>query len=580
MRGGLPALASVAAVALLAGCAWVPPMPQIAMPPMPKLPQIELARLAPIAFQPQAVCASLAGTNISQVALDLPSGRATLDSAELLPASDMVVADRAATPAGAITPAMPQRCKVLGHIAAQDPRAPAINFQINLPVRWNGRSVQYGGGGFNGVLISGEGLLPAARYDQPSPLAQGFVTYGTDSGHQNSANEPPQAFALNDEALANFAHASYKKVRDVAVVVMKRVYGQPPRKMYFVGSSEGGREGLTMAQRYPADFDGIFSRVPVIHWTGLQHAGLRDGLALTGGGWINPAQVQLVQDAVLAACDALDGVADGIVADPLACRARFDVRTLRCTGAAGDQCLTDVQIRAVQTLHSRLDLGIPLANGLRSYPGRGPGGENTPPSGPAGGWRAWWTGGAAPAFPPLPANGIAWFYGAGAIQYFYARDPEADLRNYRAADHAERVRTVSALMDSTDPDLSAFHARGGKLIVLENLGDYAQSPYAGIEYHDAVVQRLGRRTTDQFFKLFTAPNVDHVGTGAPANADLFPALVAWVEQGRAPAGLRLFEQDARPPFAVRRSRPLCEWPQVPRYRGGDANAAGSFACTP
>ena len=569
------ACASATALALLAGCASLPDLPKLTLP---KLEAIASPYVAPITFAPQTVCASLSGTLLPPADTGLPTRRVSIDNAELVPASELRVAERGATPAGTITPAMPPHCKLLGHIAPQDPSAPDINFQINLPVRWNGRSVQYGGGGFNGVLISGEGLLPAARYDQPSPLAQGYVTYGTDSGHQNSANEPPQAFALNDEALVNFAHASYKKVHDVALAVMKRVYGQPPRKMYFVGSSEGGREGLTMAQRYPADFDGIFSRVPVIHWTGLQHAGLRDGLALTNGGWMDAAQVKLVSDAVLAACDGADGVVDGIVSDPVGCRARFDVTRLRCTGPVSDQCLTEAQIRAVQTLHSPLDLGMELANGLRTYPGRGPSGENTPAFGPTGGWRAWWTGSAAPAFPPVPANGIAWFYGAGAIQYFYARDPKADLRSYRIADHVQRVREVSALMDSTDPDLSAFAAHGGKLILLENLGDYAQSPYVGVAYHDAVVQRLGRASVDGFFKLYTAPNVDHVGTGAPANADLFAALVDWVEQGRPPARLQLVEQDAKPPFGVRRSRPLCEWPQVPRYRGGDVNLAGSFAC--
>ncbi|MDB5958677.1 tannase/feruloyl esterase family alpha/beta hydrolase [Ramlibacter sp.] len=575
------ACAMAAAFALLAGCSSLPSLPSFELPrfELPRLPAIPpLPAVAPIIFLPQTICASLPGTLLPPADLGLPTRRVSIDSAELLAASQLRVADRSPTPAGAITPAMPQRCKLLGHIEPQDSNAPVINFQINLPVRWNGRSVQYGGGGFNGVLISGEGLLPAARYEQASPLAQGYVTYGTDSGHQNNPGEPPQAFAMNDEALVNFAHGSYKKVHDVAVAVMKRVYGQPPHKMYFVGSSEGGREGLTMAQRYPQDFDGIFSRVPVIAWTGLQHAGLRDGLALTNGGWIDAAHVKLVQDAVLAACDSADGAVDGIVSDPVACRSRFDVTKLLCTGAANDRCLTEPQVRAVQTLQSPLDFGMELANGWHGYPGRGPSGENTPASGPAGGWQAWWTGSAPPAFPPVPANGIAWFYGAGAIQYFYARDPKADLRSYRMADHAQRVGEISALMDSTDPDLSAFRAHGGKLIVLENLGDYAQSPYAGIGYHDAVVQRMGQGTVDGFFKLFTAPNVDHVGTGAPANADLFAALVDWVERGHAPANLQLVEQDAKPPFAVRRSRPLCEWPQVPRYLGGELNAAGSFAC--
>jgi feruloyl esterase len=135
-------------------------------------------------------------------------------------------------------------------------------------------------------------------------------------------------------------------------------------------------------------------------------------------------------------------------------------------------------------------------------------------------------------------------------------------------------------MDSTNPDLSAFHARGGKLIVLENLADYAQSPYAGVRYVESVQQRLGRQRTAEFLRLYTAPGVDHVGSGAPANADFLGALVAWVEDGRPPAGLQLFEQEAKAPFATLRSRPLCEWPMLPRHRGGDVDAAASFECRP
>ena len=170
-------------------------------------------------------------------------------------------------------------CRVRGEIAPVDPAAPKIKFQVNLPSAWNSKAVQYGGAGFNGVPVTGLLALRDAPPDVPLPLAQGYATFGTDSGHQIATLPEMQAFALNYEALVNFAHASYKKVRDAAVEVMKRAYGRGPAKLYFVGSSEGGREGLTMAQRYPDAFDGIFSRVPVIHWTGLQHAGLRDGLA-------------------------------------------------------------------------------------------------------------------------------------------------------------------------------------------------------------------------------------------------------------------------------------------------------------
>lgn len=527
----------------------------------------------------KAGCTTLGGRTIDASRIGLPSGPATIDSAALVAPSPLAMAERGPTPAATILPAAPEYCKVLGRIAPLDPKAPSIQFQVNLPTKWNGRSVQYGGGGFNGVLISGLGLVPAARYDQPSPLAQGFVTVGTDSGHQSPPNQPPQVFALNDEALVNFAHASYKKVRDVSVELMKRAYGRAPERLYFAGSSEGGREGLTMAQRYPDDFDGIFSRVPVIHWTGLQHAGLRDGFATMGKGWIRPPQVKLVHDAVLAVCDAADGLADGLVADPVGCRRRFDVTTLQCQGASADTCLDDAQVRAVQALNGPYRFDFALANGLREYPGRGPSGEATASFGPTGGWVAWWLGQAPPAVPPQPDNSIGWFYGGGAIQYFYAQDPQADLRSYTPSAHAARVREVSALMDSTDPNLAAFQARGGKLILLENLGDYAQSPYAGIGYFESVVTRLGRDKVDSFFRLYTAPGVDHVGTGGPANADFLGALVAWVERGQTPANLQLAEQIAKPPFMVKRTRPLCEWPTWPRYRGGDAAFAASFECS-
>ena len=528
---------------------------------------------------PAAACAAL-NAPVPASAIGIPSGAASIDSATLMPAVPVAVAERGPTPAARITPATGPFCRVLGRIAPLDSKAPPIQFQVNLPLQWNGRSVQYGGGGFNGVLINALSLVPAGRFDQPMPLAQGYVTYGTDSGHQNVPGQPPQVFAQNEEALVNFAHASYKKVRDVAVTLMTRAYGRAPEKLYFFGSSEGGREGLTMAQRYPADFDGIFSRVPVINWTGLQFAGTRNGVATMGEGWIRPAQVKLVHEAVLAACDAADGLADGIVSNPVACKQRFDVTQLRCKpGQAPDACLSDVQVKAVQTLHSPFEFPFALANGVTTYPGWGVSGEGTPAFGPTGGWNAWWLGGAAPAMPPLPNNSIAWVYGSGAIRYFYAPSLSTDVRSFQPQDNAERVRAVSALMDSTNPDLSAFHARGGKLIVLENMADYAQSPYAGIGYYESVRQRLGAARTDSFMRLYTAPGVDHVGSGAPSNVDMLSALTNWVERGQAPAGLQLVDFDFKPPFAVTRARPLCEWPLWPRYQSGDANRAESFECS-
>jgi hypothetical protein len=232
-----------------------------------------------VSLSPALCAAETAGTAcaplrepIPAASIGLPSGGATIETAELVPPSPLSAAQLPFGPLPsylAVVPASPEYCKVNGAIAPVDPKAPPIRFQVNLPAEWNGSSMQFGGGGFNGVLINGLGLLPLAPPDRPSPLARGFVTYGTDSGHQNAPGVPLQAFALNDEALTNFAYASYKKVRDVAVVLMQRRYGHGPAKLYFAGFSEGGREGLAMAQRFPGDYDGIISGVPVINWVGI-----------------------------------------------------------------------------------------------------------------------------------------------------------------------------------------------------------------------------------------------------------------------------------------------------------------------
>jgi feruloyl esterase len=528
---------------------------------------------ASLAGDPASTCSGLAGAAGDAV---------QIDSAAMQSPSSLLVSERAPTPSSRIAPAAPAFCKVLGHIEPTDPKAPPIKFQVNLPADWNGRSLQYGGGGFNGTLITALGLPPAYPYDKPSPLARGFVTYGTDSGHQMKTGEPPQLFALNDEAFENFAYKSYKKVRDAARALMVRAYGKPPEKMYFMGSSEGGREGLTMAQRYPDDFDGIFARVPVINWVGLQHAGTRSGIATMGDGWIRPAQVKLVAEAVLKACDKADGVEDLVVEDAVGCKAAFKPETLHCAeGQSGDQCLTDVQINAINTLHSPYKFSFAMANGLDDYPGWGVSGEDTPSFGPTGGWLSWWLGKAAPAQPPLPSNGIAWVYGAGGIQYVFARDPKLDVTTYKPEDHKERVLAVSALMDSTDPDLSRFRARGGRLIMLEHMSDYAQSPYAGIRYFENVQRKLGRTETAEFARLYTAPGVDHVGSGAPANVDMLSVLVDWVEKGQAPGDLEVLEQKVEPPaFATVRALLLCQWPAWPHYKSGPAHASSSFVCAP
>lgn len=526
-------------------------------------------------------CAALKAP-IPAKAIGLPTHGATIESATLMaPIPTIVPAKFPFQPPMAeitVIPATPEYCKVIGAIAPVDPQAPPIRFQVNLPTQWNGGYLQFGGGGFNGVLITGLGLVPSAHPDRPSPLARGFVTAGTDSGHQNAPGVPLQAFALNDEALVNFAHAAYKKVRDVSVELVKRRYRKAPARLYFFGSSEGGREGLAMAQRYPADFDGIYSRVPVINWAALQVAGTRVGVAQFGEGWLAPDKVKLVHDAVLEACDSLDGLQDGIVGDYEGCARAFDAAKLRCTAGPAPGCLTEPQLRAVQALHTPVEFRFALANEVRAYPAWGRGGENASGTGPVGGWPSWQTGAAPPTVPAGPQASRAWLYGSGAIQYFVARDPGYDPRRFNPDEFVGRLRQVSALMDSTDPDLSAFAARGGKLVITEHMADYAQSPYAGIEYFKSVVERMGTARVDGFARLYVTPGADHVGVGAPSSVDMIQVLTDWVERGQAPGDLVQAAHEIKPPFAVTATRPMCRYPAFPRYRGGEAAKAESFEC--
>jgi Tannase and feruloyl esterase len=527
---------------------------------------------SPALAQGATPCATLAGRSIEPALIGIPSGPALIASAttEHLPAAP-VAAERSVA-----------YCKVLGEIAPLDPSAPPIRFEVNLPEQWNGKAVQYGGSGFNGVLITGLDPLRDARLDTPVPVARGFATWGTDSGHQG--NPLIQAFALNAEALENYAFASYKKVRDVAVEIARVRYGTTPRRIYYYGGSAGGREGLTMAQRFPADFDGIVSTVPAINFTGLQAADVRNSIALMGAGWLSPAKVKTLHKAVLDACDASDGLADGIVSRYAACRAMFDPKKLRCPeDRDSDNCLTTAQIAAVETIHSPYEFSFPLANGITSFPGYNYGGEDQP-----GSMIAWMTGPKAPAFPlpPPTEQGLMWRFGSGFVRYFIASDPNFDPRKFRPEDFRTRIEYISALMDSTDPDLSRYSARGGKLILKENMSDHAISPFNGVAYYNSVVEKLGPTSVDSFMRFYVTTGANHLGAGVssvdgaalPQGVDLLDAIDSWTDRGAAPGPLVQVAQESKLPFAVTASRPLCRYPQWPRYVGGSPKDAASFSC--
>jgi len=339
-----------------------------------------------------------------------------------------------------------------------------------------------------------------------------------------------------------------------------------------------------MAQRFPADFDGIVSAVPAINFTGLQAAGARNGIALMGNGWLSPAKVKTLHKAVLDGCDTLDGLADGIVSRYGACRAAFDPKKLHCPdGRDSDNCLTDAEIAAVEAIHSPYVFSFPLANGVTSFPAYNYGGEDQP-----GGMVAWITGSKPPVYPlsSVEDQGRLWYFGSGFVRYFIAGDPNFDPRKFRPEDFRPRVEHISALMDSTDPDLSRFAARGGKLILKENMSDHAISPFNAVAYYKSMVDKLGQTSVDSFIRFYVTPGANHGGGGVssvdgtalPQGVDLLDAIDSWADRGIAPGALVQFAQDPKPPFAVTASRPMCRYPQWPRYMGGPPKDVASFSC--
>jgi hypothetical protein len=528
-------------------------------------------------------CGVLAGLAIPASSIGLPTTEATVAAADLIAAApEIVTADRAVL-------AVPEHCRVTGRIAPVDPAAPPINFHLNLPTSWNRKIAQLGGSGNNGVipvaLTTGmqwgpESIPPNAPY----ALSRGFVTYGSDSGHQNPARgatgPPVPDWTLNDEAVLNFAYGQLKKTRDVAVALVARFYDQPIRRSYFLGSSQGGREALMVAQRYPQDYDGIFAQVPINAYV---HGSIGEPLARSkaqaADGWIPPSKVALIAREVRRQCDGLDGIEDGLVSHYTACNRLFDPATtpnplarLRCSDGAdaGDSCLSDAQIRAASAVHASVSYPFGLAYGWTSFPGWPTGSESVE------NWKV------LQARPTPAAN-------FGMLRSRIVRDPGANLLDVDLAKYAKELQQFSALIDSTNPNLAAFHARGGKLILKTNTTDYTVNPRAIMAYYDRVVQTMGAARVNEFMRFYVAVGLFHnrnIGRNPLTNAlvpmyvDFIAMLDDWVEQGKAPVDTQvLTDMNPVPPFAVNATFPMCRYPMYPRYSGtGDAKKAESYAC--
>lgn len=560
--------AGLAASALLAGCAA-----DI------RSPSAWLASL-----RPAPECASLKGMEVAPTRIGLPSrGAKVVDAVQL-----------AAQPAGQVgaryQQALPAYCQVSGEIAPIDPRAGPIRFQVNIPLAWNQKALQVGGGGLNGKLpdnlaaVVGGGSPTSGAFapDAPYPLTQGYAVYGGDSGHQDPGNEA--LWALNAESWENFGHASLKKTHDAAFAVIERFQGARPKVSYFMGNSQGGREAMEVAQRYPDDYDGVVAAAPLIGYTA--HVVHKTLLATTqtGAGWIAPAKLAVIGAEVNRQCDALDGLADGVINHHRACRALFDpVRVpnayaaIRCPEGAdtGSACLSDAQIRTLHQMHAPTDFGYPLANGWTSFAGYGTGRESLP--------------GFLNIVPqPKASEQPALGQPGATVRFGIIKDPGVNLVTFDTRRFKDQIQAASALIDSTNPDLSRFFARGGRMILKSSPSDYNSNPQILMDYYDAVVGGLGREAVDRHVRYYLMPNTSHGGDGVsmttkqpiPQYVDLVQMAFDWVEKGVTPPDAPVARaMGGKPPFEVTASKPMCRYPLYPHYRGsGDPRAAASFEC--
>jgi Tannase and feruloyl esterase len=463
-------------------------------------------------------------------------------------------------------------CKISGVVGSE------IHFELLLPEAWNGKFVFGGGGGFAG------GITNWAQ-DIHGALQKGYATVGTDTGHQ--AQSQDASWALNNlERLENFGHQAVHRTTVNAKALIKAYYGRDIARNYFVGCSRGGGQALMETQRYPDDFEGIVAQAPAFNWT---HE--------LGARWLRNAQLmypdptkidkpvidstalKLIGDAVMNQCDALDGIKDGILNDPRQCD--FDVSSLACGQATSSNCLSQEQVNVAKAIYGDFEVDGQVIHGT-------PFGAELP--GTPIGWELWHTGGYKPgevldfhegadsgAYPePVAPNG-AWAFSTGIFKYFLYNDADWSYAGYDFKDFAEKATRVAYTLNADNPDLSAFRARGGKLIMDNGWMDGSMSAYNTIKYYDSVMAHDS--TAQKDVRLFIRPGVAHCVFGpGPDVTDYLTAIDEWVETGIAPEQLvaQFRGKDLQP---IKEGRILCAYPKVAKYDGkGDTRDVSSFGC--
>jgi len=464
----------------------------------------------------------------------------------------------AAIPAAATVPAY---CRVTGLLR------PEIAFEVSLPAKWNGRFYMIGNGGH-----AGESLEDPSRTSQRDAALQvGFAVGQTNTGH-DSRKEPGATFVLsNPQKAIDYAYRAVHLTAVTAKEIAKDYYAKPVSRAYWNSCSNGGRQGLIEAQRFPKDFDGIVANAPWLDQTGFTIGAMWNQKALSDAP-VPPAKLNLLAEKVMAKCDAVDGLKDGLIDDPRKCS--FDpARDVPACSAGNDgmDCLTAAQASTIAKIY-----GGPVSNGKPFFPGFEPGSEAIMPAFFGGGSSSGWLNMIVSAQP----DGKSADFGLAenTMRYLVHKPPKPDY-DYKTFDYDRDISMLDEWgrqADAKNPDLSKFKKRGGKLLMTYGWADSILQPMMGVNYFEQAVAKNGPDTTD-FFRLFMVPGMAHCSGGiGPDRHDAVTAVINWVEKGKAPETMRASRVVDN---KVVRTRPLCPYPQVARYRGtGSTDEAASFNC--
>jgi len=459
---------------------------------------------------------------------------------------------------------LPEYCRVTGYVL------PAINFEIRLPTsQWNSKFYFAGCGGFCGRVMDRPGFTNAMNYG----LERHYTVATTDMGHWGpSMMDGKWAYHARQQEI-DFGYRATHEVCRVAKAVIQAYYGQPPRFSYFAGCSNGGRQALMEAIRYPEDFNGIICGAPALDFTGLIGINGTYLMQANRGEGEKPVidweDLDLIGQAVYAACDAIDGLKDGIIVDPRRCN--FDPQSLICKGAAGGACLTPEQVITLKKFYG----GAKDSKGNQLYPGGLPIGSESF-------WGLWIIGGR-----PGPYGGIMpalmSMFSTDGIKYLVHETDCASCSPYQFdfdSDPAS-LSFMADILNATATDLSKFKKAGGRMIMYQGWADPAVTPLRTTVYYEDVVKAMGGlEQTIDFFRLYMVPGMAHCqiprGVG-PDYFDLLKPLEDWVEKGQAPNEIIASQQDKE--GKITRTRPLCVYPEVAMYNGtGNPDQAASFSC--